>query len=287
MIQSLTTRRRAHRPLGAILLTLLLSLAACTSSDDTSAATAEPSTTSSEPPATSAPSPTTDQPSPTTTPSSTTEPSTTTISTTVSTTDPPTTPCPPQLTLPDGARDVSFHTGDPDGDGSMDELVTYRGVDDRWYLRADLASGATVETAITASGLSIGGRPFVGAHDLDRNGDDELFTRAGTGAAADLVALWDLESCQLAAVTLDGVPAVFPVGASAGAATGLSCSNRYVDDLYFADLSSRDGQLYEGVIAAYDLDDGRLLNTGVEGAGYNGDDLGTIAGLHCGPLVLA
>lgn len=274
-----------------VILSTMLALAACSSSSDDDNAAREPApvtdASDTEPPA----APTTETTTPTSGTTATVVSTVTTVGPTTVTTTKPTKSVPPGACrtvppIPSDATYVSYHSADPDGDGATDEIAFYQTVEGRWHLRAELTSGSTIDGVIGETGSVIIGQPFVGAHDLDRDGDDELAARAGSGAAADLVAFWELRGCELAAITLDGKPAVFPIGTSVAAATGLSCSDGYADHLYFTDLTSHDGLVYEGRIAAFDLVNGRLVDRGGEGASYPIENLGTSVGLHCGSLAL-
>ncbi len=81
---------------------------------------------------------------------------------------------------------------------------------------------------------------------------------------------------------LDGAPAVFPIGLSDSAASGLDCNPSYVDDLYVVALTSSDGETYGGRITGYNLAGTELVEASGEGAELGRADAAGLAVLHCG-----
>lgn len=153
--------------------------------------------------------------------SSTTQPVTTDPST--STSDPATPgtaqACPP-VAVPGGATEVMSASGDLDGDGAADDVTSYRH-GGAWRLQVSLVVGGA-DLAVDVVGP--GALRAVGVADLDEDGTGEVVAVVGAGASAQIVGLFDFADCQLTAITLDGEPARFPVGASAQQASALECA---------------------------------------------------------------
>ncbi|NIR38281.1 MAG: hypothetical protein GWN79_14400, partial [Actinobacteria bacterium] len=69
---------------------------------------------------------------------------------------------------------------DADGDGADDRLVAYRDGDVA-KLRLEPAAGGSMETEIMERPGPLPTEP-IGGHDLDGDGNDELFATVGAGA---------------------------------------------------------------------------------------------------------
>ena len=78
--------------------------------------------------------------------------------------------------------------------------------------------------------------------------------------------------------------AVFPIGASIGSASGLSCPGDGSINRNFAQYVSDD--VYEGGFAPYLLEGSVLTAFPGDGAGFNADEAFALAVLDCGDLVL-
>jgi hypothetical protein len=124
---------------------------------------------------------------------------------------------------PGDALDLTSVTTDLTGDGLDDELATYAvPSEDEWHLRITFGAGGSIDEVIEGSSLVAAARP-IGGHDIDGDGRAEAFVTVGSGAATILIGLYVVGDCGLSRVTLDGFPAVFPVGATVGNTSGLRC----------------------------------------------------------------
>jgi hypothetical protein len=220
---------------------------------------------------------------------STDQPTTTTVSTTTSTTRAPsstTSSSPPPACdagdLPDGLEEVAWVLADADGDGEDDRLVAYREADTA-VVRIEPAAGGSVEAEIMEDPGPLPVEP-IGGHDLDGDGTDELFVTVGAGAYTFLVGAWTLDGCELRRVTLDGLPAAFPVGASASNVVGLRCP----DDggLETVSASYVDEETYEGGFQPYELDGSELVAGPFAPAVFHGDEILDVARFACGDFSL-
>jgi len=163
----------------------------------------------------------------------------------------------PDVGPPPGAAAPVEAAGDVDGDAAADILRSYA-VDDRtWHLQVALAAGGGADLALTSFG---GGVAVVGGHDLDGDGDDEIWARTGAGASAAILGLFHLDGCQLALVTLEtGDAAEFPVGGSVGATGGVECGSEPALRT-FAATHVADGR-YDVVTTEWALTGGVLVET--------------------------
>lgn len=175
---------------------------------------------------------------------------------------------------------------DFDVDGASDQLQTYFvPSDNRWRIRYLPGTGGSFDEEITDSGPVGAVRP-VGGYDIDGDGSLEAFVVVGSGASAVLVGLYDVGDCTVTRVTLDGVAAAFPVGATVGNISGLTCQGLGHIDALFA--SAIGGGAYEGGSSPYDLA-GSVLTQGFgDGAVWASfDEAATaVSGFDCPPLSL-
>lgn len=171
---------------------------------------------------------------------------------------------------------------DADGDGEDDRLVAYR-QDDTAVLRVELATGGTIEAEIMEDPGPLPVEP-IGGHDLDGDGADELFATVGAGAYTFLVGSWVLDGCELVRVTLDGLPAAFPVGASASNVVGLRCPD--AGGLESVSASYVDEQTFEGGFQPYDLEGAELVAGPFAPAVFHGDEIFDVARFACGDFSL-
>ena len=140
----------------------------------------------------------------------------------------------------------------------------------------DEATSTTVApttTAVAEPPLSVDGE-LVARGDLDGDGRDELFARAPMGAYTDRISVYTLDDDGSAVpVTLDGTPAVFPVGASVRNQAGLRCNGQN-HTLRVYSGQSDDGETY--IVAWHDLrlENGALAEAGLGRAtAHPGDEL--------------
>jgi hypothetical protein len=124
---------------------------------------------------------------------------------------------------PGEALDLTSLSTDLSGDGLDDELATYAvPSENQWHIRISYGAGGSVDEAIEGSSLVAAARP-IGGHDIDGDERAEAFVTVGSGASTILVGLYVVGDCGLSRVTVEGFPAVFPVGATVGNASGLRC----------------------------------------------------------------
>jgi hypothetical protein len=192
--------------------------------------------------------------------------------------------CPAAPPLAPGAADLTSAGADVDGDGLADLVSTYVvPAEGRWHVRIEFGVGGSADATIADSGMVAPARPL-GGHDVDGDGTDEVFLTVGSGASAVLVGLYDVAGCALARVTAGPEPAVFPIGATVGNVSGLSCDGVGDLDRLFAQEVAAD--LYEGGFEPYTLS-GNVLTVGIgDGATFTAAEAGALAVLDCGSLDL-
>ncbi len=138
----------------------------------------------------------------------------------------------PPAEVPNGAEHVAEATGDLDGDGADDRLVTWSvtlgdgQVDHR--LRVVTASGRVAEAALDRAGSMADVRPLGTVPVGD--GVSGALVVEDVGASSEQVSLWGLHAfdddpCSLGRLTVadDSYPVTFPVGATAATKVGLRC----------------------------------------------------------------
>ncbi len=194
------------------------------------------------------------------------EPTTTTAEATTTTTERATTtsatPACPAVTVPADAQEVTSLDGDLDGDGTADELDSYR-LGEEWHLQVALAGDGGADLVIPSFGSTVG---VLGGADVDGDGTDELWARTGSGASATIIGLVRLVDCDLVRVSFaDGQPADLPVGGSVGTTSGVECA--VADDegtaRVMAHLTTLTGESsYDVVTTTYVLDGTTLTATG-------------------------
>lgn len=260
-----------------LLLVAALVVSACSDGNATATTATVPptSTTISAPPTTS---PTTTTTAPTTTVATTT---TTSTSTTTTTSLP--TACPVLDPIPPGSVSFAPVGGDFDGDGATDVLETYATGDQQWRVRITFGDGGGADALIDDAEDFAPPRP-IGGYDIDGDGSDEAFLTVGSGASTILIGFFDIADCVAIRITEGGVPAVFPIGASVGNVSGVSCP--VVGEIHrnFAQYVSENE--YEGGFEPFALE-GSVLTAGPgDGAAFSADEAFTLAVLDCGDLAL-
>jgi hypothetical protein len=266
---------------GALLTVLA---ASCGSGSDAEPADSDPSST--EPADTTAAStPTTEPPATTTTaPATTTEPSAATTTAPPAPTTTVVPACPQAPPPPAEATDATSVSADFDADGLADTLSTYLvPFEARWHVRVEFGAGGSDDASIADSDMVAPARP-IGGHDVNGDGTLEAFVTVGSGASAVLVGLYDVAACGLTRITVGADPAVFPIGATVGNVSGLSCNGVGDLDRVFAQQVGPDE--YEGGFEPYSLA-GSVLTAGFgDGAGFTADEAAALATLDCGGLTL-
>jgi hypothetical protein len=99
------------------------------------------------------------------------------------------------------------------------------------------------------------GDPPISTVDLDRDGVDELWRSAGSGASTDIVELHRIDGCVEVPVTLDGINAQFAIGGSVLLLQGLRCEP---GRLVHLGATSEDGENYATLDIVYELRGGAL-----------------------------
>ena len=234
---------------------------------------------------TQAPATTTSSLAPTTVPETTTTAAatTTTTTTTTSTTTLPPTVCPVPAAFADGTLVFSGGSGDFDGDGNVDELMTYQMGPDQWRVRVVFADGGGADAAI-AEGLDFAPPRPIGGYDIDGDGPQEVFLTVGSGASTVQVGFFDVADCVATRVTSGGLAAVFGVGGSVGMVSGIFCPGDGTIQRIFASYVADDE--YEGGFEPFALS-GSVLSGGFgDGAGFTADEAFALAVLDCGSLAL-
>ncbi|NIT96506.1 MAG: hypothetical protein GWM91_14195, partial [Actinobacteria bacterium] len=83
--------------------------------------------------------------------------------------------------------------------------------------------------------------------------------------------MWTLDGCDLVRLTADGVPATFPVGASAVNAVGLRCPD--AGGLETVEANHVEGETYEGGFRRYEMVGTMLVPGDLEPAIFEGDEI--------------
>ena len=173
----------------------------------------------------------------------------------------------------------------PCGDGPNDARVSRRG--DQWVLEAEI-NGRPVEHVMALEDRSAEPR-VLGRHDIDGDGDGELFVEIGRGAAAAVVGLVTLsDDCELATVLgPDGFVAQLPVGASAAAQQGVVCRDNQLNEL---NGETTDGRTYRWTSRTLELV-GSALTVAETGEGTyttpeDDEEIRRLGTLDCGPVTL-
>lgn len=263
----------------AVGVTAMVVLAACGGdAAPTTTGAAPVVTTSAATTTTTAPAVTTTSMAMTTTVAETTTP----VETTTTTTLAPSV-CPAAVPLAEGIVVTAGAAGDFDGDGAADEAFTYQVGPDDWRLRVVFADGGAADAPI------VDGEDFVppralGGYDIDGDGPQEAFVHVGSGASAALVGLFDVADCVATRITAGGVPAVFGVGGSIGAISGISCAGDGTIHRNFASYIDQD--TYEGGFEPFTLSGSVLIAGPGDGAGFTADEAFALAVLDCGSLSL-
>ncbi|MFQ5556427.1 MAG: hypothetical protein ACE5GB_02810 [Acidimicrobiales bacterium] len=173
--------------------------------------------------------------------------------------------------------------GDVDGDGAIDTLHAYSVGDPNqpgsWWLQVSFASGGGTTLQILDPGATLSGvRPFDG-FDINASGKDEFFAVVGAGASTVQLGLFEVAGCGLRRITLDGLPSVFPVGASVNFVSGIECvdiDGNGANDFLVVYTGSRlgDSDEFEVTGARYSVLDGVLNLVSADGIGGNVNEPG-------------
>jgi hypothetical protein len=138
---------------------------------------------------------------------------------------------------------------------------------------ATSTTAAPSTTSATEPTPAVNGE-IVARGDLDGDGHDELFAKAPMGAYTDGISVYTLgDDGSAIPVTLNGTPAVFPVGASALHLAGLRCDAQ-AHTLRAYSGESEDGQTFTVAWRDLRLENGALTEGSVGRAtAERGDDL--------------
>jgi hypothetical protein len=191
--------------------------------------------------------------------------------------------CPVLDPIPPGSVSFAPVAADFDGDATVDDLVTYTTGDQQWRIRVTFADGGGADALIADAEDFAPPRP-IGGYDIDGDGTDEVFLTVGSGASTILIGFFDVADCVATRITEGGVPAVFPIGASVGNVSGVSCP--VVGEIHrnFAQYVAEND--YEGGFEPFVLD-GAVLTAGPgDGAAFSAEEAFTLAVLDCGDLAL-
>jgi hypothetical protein len=268
------------RRLLVLAVVIGLAVVSCGGEPDT-AATAAPTTSAAVAVSTTTVAPETTEVTNTTAASETT--TTTSTSTTTTTTTIPSV-CPSPVALKEGTLEFAGVAGDFDGDGNPDETLTYQAAPNDWRVRVIFADGGGAETVINHTDDLIPPRP-IGGFDADGDGVDEVFVTVGAGASTTLVGLFDVANCVVTRVSNGGVPAVFSIGASVGAGSGLVCPGDGTLRRTFAQRVDDQGN-FEGGYEEFTLAGSRLTSTNTVSSTMTGEEAAVLAAFDCGGLVL-
>lgn len=266
--------------LPVLVLLAVSVVAGCAGNQETSTTVEAPTTTnvapiSSTPGTTAVAGTANSQPETTTTTSG----STTTTST--STTSP--TLCPQPVELAEGTLIFAGGSGDLDGDGLSDELFTYQAGENDWRVRVTFADGGGADAGIAQSDDLTPPRP-IGGFDVDGDGAEEAFLTVGAGASTTLVGLFDISACVVQRITTGGVAAVFSVGASLGAESGLICPGDGTLRRNFAQRVDQDS--FEGGYEEFSVDGTNLIPIETVSGLLTSAEAAQLATLDCGGLTL-
>jgi hypothetical protein len=175
-------------------------------------------------------------------------------------------------------------TGDFDGDGRADRLVTFRvGSGGPWRVRVELAAGGGDELALPAPADGV---RALGGTRLDVGPGEAALVVVAGGPSGSAVGLFVLQGCRLARVTLNGVPAELPVRSGPTARDGLACQP---PGLVAYSATSTDGQVFRGTTVGYLLVGASLdeAHRATQTLGAGDPELPRFATLACGTLKLA
>jgi hypothetical protein len=174
-------------------------------------------------------------------------------------------------------------SGDFDGDGNPDELLTYQVGPDDWRVRVVFSDGGGADSSVGDAMDFAPPRP-IGGLDLDGDGSQEAFLTVGAGASTIQIGIFEVSACVATRVTANGVPAAFSVGASVGAGSGLVCLGDGVVRRNFAQRV--DESTFEGGYEEYLLDGSHLVSQGITSGTMTNEQAATLAAFDCGGLTL-
>jgi hypothetical protein len=200
-------------------------------------------------------------------------------------------------TLPKVSDPVSSQRADVNGDGKLDEIVTYNS-GDKGRLRVNYANGASTEAVASKDILDSGmSRPTV--TDVDRDGDLEIFSVVAS-SGFEFFAVFGLDGCRLAPVTRNGKPYSVLVGGEALDLAGAECRGGKDDVDFRTYVGKPDPQVdptdsgslppgaeFKTTVTDYRLTGTQLIRTGSSIIRINADDEGlagldAIKSLRCG-----
>lgn len=226
-------RPATRRSIGLVLSSLLL-LAGCGDDDGTDVASSTSASTS--------------------TPTSETSASTSTTSTIAA-------GCPagPE---PTGAARGGPVSLDADGDGADDQVVLHVAEPSTLEVVVDYAPGGrTVATFDDDTVATFADIRVAAVHDVDADGDDDLWLVVGAGASVEVVSLVLAEGCDLVRPTVGDRPNAFTAGASIGFVSGVEC----VDGGFLEHRGELAGDsTYEGTTTEWSVTEASLERAGEE-----------------------
>lgn len=163
--------------------------------------------------------------------------------------EPSSTDCTAVPDIPGSATDITSAPMDVDGDGTPDVLRVYQdaGV---WHARVEVGGVALYDAVLTGPGPSM---TAIGGASVDGVPFDEAWVKVGSGSSTDIIGMLVFQDCVLHRVTLEGVPAEFPIGVTTTAADGLGCYGFDVGIEVFT-TTSTDGVTYTGTSTIYTID---------------------------------
>ncbi|MEM8707932.1 MAG: hypothetical protein AAGE98_15815 [Actinomycetota bacterium] len=183
--------------------------------------------------------------------------------------------CPGSGALPEGATNHTLAGADVDGDGDVDTLHGFV-LDGQGYVQVSFTGGGGSALAVDPGfAPMVAPRPSEG-HDLDLDGRDEFTARIAGGVGGFTHGLFQVDSCTLTAVTLDGGSVELHQRETIGARSGFMCTHEegnsflHVWSLELLDPEDldepQDGDVYAGPRSMYRLIDGELVLQGVSEA---------------------
>jgi hypothetical protein len=191
--------------------------------------------------------------------------------------------CPLPVALPEGTLVFAGGSGDFDGDGTSDDLLTYQVAADNWRLRVIFADGGGADATIEDVMDFAPPRP-IGGFDIDGDGTAEAFLTVGAGASTTHVGIFDVAACVVTPVTVNGAHTVFPVGASVGAVSGLSCAGDGIVRRTFAQRT--DETTFAGGYEDYTVTGSDLVSQQVVTDALTEEQAGVLGQFDCGGLTL-
>ncbi len=225
----------------------------------------------------------------------TTTPTTTTVAATTTTPTTTTPACGGNGGIPVAAANHSIAAADVDGDGAPDTIHTYTLGDPMaagaWWVQVSFASGGGNAAQILDPGVNLSGSRPIDGYDINGDGRDEFFATVGSGASAQIIAVFDVPGCTIRRASLGGVDAAFPISGGINFTSGIACTD--IDGDGFNDfLVIRDGQRIGSTsnftinVTNYSLLNGQLsqFSTAIETINTSDPTFADYGRLVCGPV---